>query len=164
MRAVITIADPADPPVRAMVAALDAYLGALYPAESNHLLDIDLMRQPRMRFFAAFAQEEVLAIGGCWLHETYAEIKRVFVAPDARRLGLARRLMQRIEAEALSHGLRMARLETGIHQPESLCLYRRLGYADCGPFGDYPPDDPNSVFMEKRLDPGSILARSSGKD
>ena len=37
---VITIADPAHPPVRAMVEELDAYLVPLYPAESNHLLDI----------------------------------------------------------------------------------------------------------------------------
>jgi putative acetyltransferase len=156
---IVTNADPADPPVRAMVEALDAYLSALYPAESNHLLDIEVMRQPEMRFFAAFRAGEVLAIGGCWLHADYAEVKRVFVTPAARGLGLAKRLMQRIEAEAVAGGLRIARLETGIHQPESLGLYRRLGYADCGPFGDYPADDPNSVFMEKRLDPGVILAR-----
>jgi putative acetyltransferase len=148
---VVTIADPADPPVTAMVRLLDSYLGALYPAESNHLLDIELMRQPEMRFFAAFRDERVLAIGGCWLHADYAEVKRVFVAPEARGQGLAKRLMQRIEAEAMSMGRTIVRLETGIHQPESLGLYRRLGYADRGVFGDYPSDDPNSVFMEKRL-------------
>ena len=43
---VITIADPAHPPVRAMVEELDAYLVPLYPAESNHLLDIETLRQP----------------------------------------------------------------------------------------------------------------------
>ncbi len=148
----IVIADPADTPVRALVEELDAYLIPLYPAESNHLLDIETLRQPEMRFFAAFASEtEALAIGGCWLHAEYAEVKRVYVRPSARGLGLARRIMQRIEEEALSNGRRVARLETGIHQPESLGLYRAIGYVDCGPFGDYPADDPNSVFMEKRL-------------
>jgi putative acetyltransferase len=150
---VITIADPAHPPVRAMVEELDAYLVPLYPAESNHLLDIETLRRPEMRLFAAHRAEEVLAIGGCWLHEGYAEVKRVYVTPPARGLGLAKRLMQRIEEEALASGRLIARLETGIHQPESLGLYRRLGYRDRGPFGDYPPDDPNSVFMEKRLLP-----------
>lgn len=149
----ITIADPAHPPVRALVEELDAYLVPLYPAESNHLLDIETLRQPEMRFFAGFRGEEVLAIGGCWLHEDYAEVKRIYVPPAARGLGLAKRLMARIEEEALACGRVIARLETGIRQPESLGLYRRLGYADRGPFGDYPAGDPNSIFMEKRLTP-----------
>jgi putative acetyltransferase len=148
---VITIADPAHPPVRAMVEELDAYLVPLYPAESNHLLDIETLRQPEMRFFAAHRGDEVVAIGGCWLHGEYAEVKRIYVAPAARGLGLAKLMMQRIEAEAMACGQLLARLETGIHQPESLGLYRRLGYVDRGAFGDYPTDDPNSVFMEKML-------------
>ena len=148
---VITIADPAHPPVRAMVEELDAYLVPLYPAESNHLLDIETLRQPQMRFFAAHRGADVLAIGGCWLHTDYAEVKRIYVTPTARGLGLAKLIMQRVEAEAAAHGRLLARLETGIHQPESLGLYRRLGYVDRAAFGDYPADDANSVFREKRL-------------
>ena len=91
-----------------------------------------------------------MGCGGCWLHGDYAEIKRVYVSPRARGLGLAKKLMDRIEAEARMTGRMIARLETGIHQPEALGLYRRLGYADRGPFGDYT-EDPNSVFMEKLL-------------
>jgi putative acetyltransferase len=147
---VIAIADPAEPSVRALIEALDAYMVPMYPAESNHLLDIETLRRPQMRFFAATVDGATLGCGGCWLHDDYAEIKRVFVSPAARGLGLAKRLMDRIEAEALSSGRRIARLETGIHQPEALGLYRRLGYAGRGPFGDYV-DDPNSVFMEKTL-------------
>jgi len=147
----ITIADPGDLPVKAMVEELDAYLVPLYPAESNHLLDIETLRQPEMRFFAAWRGEEVVAIGGCWLHADYAEVKRIYVTPSARGLGLAKLIMQRVEEEAIACGRMLARLETGIHQPESLGLYRRLGYVDRGAFGDYPADDPNSVFMEKRL-------------
>ncbi|MCA3555274.1 GNAT family N-acetyltransferase [Aestuariivirga sp.] len=134
-----------------MVEELDAYLVPLYPAESNHLLDIETLRQPEMRFFAAYRGGAILAIGGCWLHEDYAEAKRIYVTPAARGLGLAKLIMQRIEEEAIACGRRLARLETGIHQPESLGLYRRLGYVHRGAFGDYPADDPNSVFMEKRL-------------
>ena len=152
---VITIADPAHAPVRAMVEELDAYLVPLYPAESNHLLDIETLRQPEMRFFAAHRGDEVVAIGGCWLHGDYAEVKRIYVTPAARGLGLAKLMMHRIEDEAMASGRLIARLETGIHQPESLGLYRRLGYVDRGAFGDYPADDPNSVFMEK------LLGRSS---
>ncbi|MCB1379004.1 MAG: GNAT family N-acetyltransferase [Alphaproteobacteria bacterium] len=147
---VIALTDPAEPSVRALIEALDAYMMPMYPAESNHLLDIETLRQPEMRFFSARADGVVLGCGGCWLHEDYAEIKRVYVSPEARGLGLAKRLMDRIEAEARIFGKHLARLETGIHQPEALGLYRRLGYADRGPFGDYA-EDPNSVFMEKLL-------------
>jgi putative acetyltransferase len=149
-RIVIAGADPAEPSVRALIDALDSYMIPLYPAESNHLLDIETLRRPQMKFFAAMVDGVTRGIGGCWLHDSYAEIKRVYVDPAARGLGLARRLMVRIEDEARAHGMRLARLETGIHQPEALGLYRALGYVDRGPFGDYGPD-PNSVFMEKGL-------------
>jgi putative acetyltransferase len=78
-------------------------------------------------------------------------VKRVYVSPAARGRGLAKKIMARLEDEARAAGMTIARLETGIYQPAALGLYRALGYADCGPFGDYPADDPMSVFMEKRL-------------
>jgi putative acetyltransferase len=147
---VVTIADPAETSVRVLIDELDQYMIPLYPAESNHLLDIETLRQPEMRFFAAYSEEHTLGCGGCWLHGDYAEIKRVYVSPGARGLGLAKKLMQRIEDEARGCGKMIARLETGIHQPEAIGLYRALGYVDRGPFGEYA-EDPNSVFMEKVL-------------
>jgi putative acetyltransferase len=150
--AVVSIrrADPGSPEVRRLIEELDTYMIPLYPAESNHLLDIEALRQPDMRFFAAEVDGVVRGCGGCRLHGDYAEIKRVYVDPAARGLGLAKKLMQVIEDEARKLGLALARLETGIHQPEALGLYRALGYVDRGPFGEYA-EDPNSVFMEKRL-------------
>jgi len=124
---------------------------SLYPPESCHYLDIETMRQPSMRFFSAAFGGEALGCGGIWLHEDYAEIKSVYVNPKARGLGLAKKLMARLEEEARAAGMKLARLETGIHQPEALGLYYALGYEKRGSFGDYPTDDPNSVFMEKEL-------------
>lgn len=147
---VIARADPAEQSVRTLIEALDAYMIPLYPAESNHLLDIETLRRPQMLFFAATVDGVTRGCGGCWLHDSYAEIKRVYVDPAARGLGLARRLMAHIEDAARATGLTLARLETGIHQPEALGLYRALGYVDRGPFGEYGPD-PYSVFMEKPL-------------
>jgi putative acetyltransferase len=149
----VVITDPAEPSVRVLIDELDQYMIPLYPAESNHLLDIETLRRPEMRFFSAVVDNKVMGCGGCWLHGDYAEIKRVYVSPQARGLGLAKKLMQRIEDEARVSGRFMTRLETGIHQPEAIGLYRALGYAECGPFGNYAPD-PNSVFMEKALAAG----------
>ena len=93
----------------------------------------------------------ILGCGGFWLHDDYAEVKRVYVHPKSRGLGLGRKIMAHIEAEMLAEGRSISRLETGISQPEALGLYRALGYQDCAAFGDYPSDDPFSIFMEKRL-------------
>ena len=69
-----------------------------------------------------------------------------------RAQGLSRALMVALEAHLRASGVPLARLETGIHQPEALALYARLGYVRRGPFGAYRPD-PLSVFMEKPLLP-----------
>jgi putative acetyltransferase len=53
--------------------------------------------------------------------------------------------------ENLNDEILIIKLDIVIHQPEAIGLYRKLGYALRDAFGDYPADDPNSVFMEKRL-------------
>jgi putative acetyltransferase len=74
----------------------------------------------------------------------------MYVAPHIRGRRLGKQILDKLEAQALREGCTWLRLETGIHQPEALGLYRASGFVDCGPFGDYRPD-PLSVFMEKRL-------------
>jgi putative acetyltransferase len=58
--------------------------------------------------------------------------------------------MARLEAEARGLGLGALKLETGDDLYPAHRLYRRHGFTDCGPFGDYA-EGPHSVFMEKRL-------------
>lgn len=60
-------------------------------------------------------------------------------------------IRERLEQHLIEKGIRVARLETGIYQPEALALYRKTGYRERSSFGDYPKQDPLSVFMEKRL-------------
>lgn len=74
----------------------------------------------------------------------------MFVLPHARGMSLGKRILLRIEKQAREEGLSCLRLETGIHQPEALGLYRSAGFVERAPFGDYGPD-PLSVFMEKAL-------------
>jgi putative acetyltransferase len=147
----IALVDPRLPPVAALVRELDQYMTALYPAESNHLVDLDTLASPDVRFFAARSGGEALGCGAIMLKEAYAEVKRIFVSPRARGLGLGRRLLARLEQETRLRGLDLMRLETGTLQPEALSLFAAMGFARSGAFGDYPTDDPYSVFMEKRL-------------
>ena len=142
---------PRQPDVVRLLEALDAYQSRLYPPESNHFLDVEALAAPSVRFFVARRDGRALGCGALRIDpEGYGEVKRMFVSPEARGLKLGRRILDRIEEEARRESLACLRLETGIHQPEALGLYRSAGYAERDAFGEYSPD-PLSVFMEKSL-------------
>ena len=144
--------EPVDQPdVVALIADLDAYQAPLYPAESNHLLDIETLMQPNVLFAVARdADGRALGCGAVVLLDGYGELKRMFVRPEQRGLGVAKQLIRFLEGEAAQVSCNVLRLETGIRQPEALGLYARAGYERRARYGDYP-DDPLSVFMEKRI-------------
>jgi putative acetyltransferase len=148
---VIAREDPRQPEIQRLVRELDAMFEALYPAESNHLLDIETLAGEDTRFFVVRLKGEALGCGALWLHRDYGEVKRVYVRPEARGKRIGRLILRRLEEEARMLALPLLRLETGIHQPEALGLFAAAGFAQCGAFGDYPADDANSVFMEKRI-------------
>jgi len=145
------IESPDQPDVRALIAELDEYQSSLYPAESNHLLDIRSLCQSNVLF--AVVRDADGAAHGCGavvLHSGYGEVKRMFVRPALRGQGIAARMMSFLENQARERGCFQLLLETGIKQPEAIALYRRLGYVECGPFGEYRAD-PLSLFMRKEL-------------
>lgn len=147
--------DPGHPDAQALMALSEALMSALYPSESNHFEPADGLRPPGGSFFGVWRGERLVGCGGVKHfaasdEPAYGEIKRLFVLDSERGRGVARQLMARLEGELVDRGVRLARLETGIHQPEALGLYRRLGYIERPPFGGYAAD-PLSVFMEKSL-------------
>ena len=143
--------DPTTPAVAELLADLDVYQTALYPPASTHLLPATALAAPNAAFLGAFADDRLVGCGGyvnC--AGEYGELKRMFVRPEARRLGVGRQLLSALEAHAAAAGLTVLRLETGVSQPEALRLYTGAGYERRGPFGAYSAD-PLSVFMEKQL-------------
>lgn len=147
----IALESPRQDGVARLLALSDAYAQSLYPPESNHLVDLATLEKPSVAFFVA--RHDGAIAGCCALADAgdgSAEIKRMFVDPVARGLSIASLLMQALEALAAERHLAAIRLETGIHQPEAIGLYRKFGYVEIPPFGDYRPD-PLSLFMEKRL-------------
>jgi DNA-binding MarR family transcriptional regulator/GNAT superfamily N-acetyltransferase len=107
------------------------------------------MRRPRGTFVVALS--DTLPIGCVGLKGTdhgYAEIKRLWVAPSARRLGLGKRLMQTAESLARGLGIALLRLDTNSALPEAGQLYRRTGWVEIPRFNDDPYPD---LFFEKRI-------------
>ncbi len=148
---IITKESPKQPDVIAMLDRLDAYCGELYPAESNHLMDIDSLMHPSVVFLVARDDQGRAAGCGAYVDRGgYGEVKRMYVDSAVRGQGTGGKLLAEIVRRATEAGLASLKLETGIHQPEAIALYERDGFTRRGPFGDYRPD-PLSLFMQRPL-------------
>jgi len=79
---------------------------------------------------------------------TSAEIKRLWVSPAARGLGVARQLMAAAEDAARELGIELLRLDTNSALPEAARLYRATGWREIARFNEDPYPD---LFFEKRL-------------
>ena len=142
---------PDQPDVIGLIEASDAHATSLYPPESNHLLDIAALSGPAVTFLVVRAGGEALGCGAILRDPRgWGEVKRMFVRPDQRGRGIGKRVLAELEKIARAARLDLLRLETGIHNTEALALYRRAGFTERRPFGDYAPD-PLSLFMEKRV-------------
>jgi GNAT superfamily N-acetyltransferase len=78
------------------------------------------------------------------------EIRRMFVTRTARREGVARTLLARLEADALALGYRRLLLETGVRQKPAMALYRASGWRRTTAYGAYV-GDPTSVCFGKTI-------------
>ncbi len=149
----ITAVTAPDDGILKMIEKLDASMKDLYPPESTHLTPPEELSSGANRLFAVKVDGQLMGCGGFRVvGRDYAEIKRIYVDPSSRGLGLAKALLDRLESEARTLGLLEMKLETGILQPEAIGLFERCGYTQCPVFGDYPKDDPYSYFMQKTLE------------
>jgi ribosomal protein S18 acetylase RimI-like enzyme len=87
-------------------------------------------------------RSDAAAAAGCGVlkfhRDAPAEIKRMWVAPQARGLGLGRRLLAELEAHAAACGVRTLRLETNRSLGEAISLYASAGFREVAPFNDEP--------------------------
>ncbi|WP_051294364.1 GNAT family N-acetyltransferase [Gemmobacter nectariphilus] len=104
---------------------------------------------PRGIFLLAERAGQVLGCVGLRPDGAGGEIKRLWVSPGARGLGLSRRLMAAVEQAARDLGYARLRLDTSRHLAEAIALYRRDGWAEIARYNDNPYAD---FFFEKALD------------
>ncbi|HLY49796.1 MAG TPA: MarR family winged helix-turn-helix transcriptional regulator [Solirubrobacteraceae bacterium] len=107
------------------------------------------VRPPAGQFFVAYLHGQAIGCGAVKHHgDEPAEIKRMWIAPRARGLGLGRRLLEKLEACALAGGARVAHIETSAVLTEALALYGSAGWVEVPPFNDEPFAD---HWLEKSL-------------
>ena len=122
-----------------------------YPAESKHGYSVDKLLREGVTFFVTRQGEIPAGCGGIKLFGTeYGEVKRMFVRPQFRGLGLGKLMLDRLAEYAQERQVNILRLETGIYQTDAIRLYERYGFERRAPFGEYT-DDPLSIYFEKRL-------------
>ena len=120
---------------------------------SAHALDVSGLKAPDIQVFAAWEGERLLAVGAIrTLTPDHGEVKAMHTAEAARRAGAGGAILSHLIATARAAGMGRLSLETGAwpYFEPARTFYRRHGFIDCGPFGDYQPD-PNSVFMTMLL-------------
>ena len=107
------------------------------------------VRPPAGQFFVAYLHGEAIGCGAVKHHRGEpTEIKRMWIAPRARGLGLGRRLLAHLEACARAAGARVAHIETSAVLTEALALYRSAGWVEVPAFNDEPFAD---HWFEKAL-------------
>lgn len=144
------VEDPGADDVAPLLQQLDGYLAELYPTGNIRPVSLEALRQPNVTFLTARVDNTPVACGACVRHDDYVEVKRMYVLPACRGLGLGKQLLEALQKEVKRIGCTVIRLETGTAQTEALELYERAGYRRCPPFGEHRAN-PNSICMEKFL-------------
>jgi putative acetyltransferase len=122
-----------------------------YPDESRHGYSVEKLLRERVAFFVTRRDNTLAGCGGIKLFGTeYGEVKRMYVRPQYRGLGLGKLMLDHLAAYARDRQISTLRLETGIYQTEAIKLYERYGFARRGPFGEYT-EDPMSIYFERQI-------------
>ncbi|HST05587.1 MAG TPA: GNAT family N-acetyltransferase [Chloroflexia bacterium] len=161
MPIVITRERPDTADASALISELEAQLAPYYPAESRHGFSVEKLLAEDVPFFVLRYNETPAGCGGIKLFGVeYGEIKRMYVRPAFRGLGLGKSMLNHLADYAVAHSVNLLRLETGIHQHAAIGLYERMGFERIPPFGAYR-EDPLALFYEMRIG-GQAVAADAG--
>jgi putative acetyltransferase len=148
----IEAARPDAAEARALVDELEAHLVSHgYPQASRHGYSVEKLLREAVAFFLTWCDGLAVGCGGVQLcGAEYAELKRMYVRPAFRGMGLGRAMLDHLADYARAHGAVALRLETGIYEDAAIGLYQSFGFRRRGPFGEYR-EDPFSLYFEKAL-------------
>jgi GNAT superfamily N-acetyltransferase len=148
---IVTVESPRSAEAAALLAELDSELLQRYPRHAIHGVELRQLEDDRGFFVVARLDGRAVGCGAVRVLEAgVGEIKRMFVRPEARRRGVARAVLAKLEETARERGFYTLRLETGARQPEAIALYETHGYYRIPCFGEYATD-PFSACYEKQL-------------
>ena len=129
----------------------------VFKSERDLFLDLDGLLEPRARLYIAEINGEPVGIGGLRpLAAQEAEIKRMYVRPSSRGLGVGRAILERLIDDARALEYTTIRLDSARFMHEAHALYRRFGFVPSTPhtweFESIPELRETAVFMRLDLD------------
>ena len=147
-----------DAAAQALIAEVQAEYVRRYGGPDDTPLEPGVFDPPRGAFFVGHLGDVPVAMGGWRMRPDVprlggrlsAEIKRMYVAPPGRRMGLGRAVLAHLERTAAEAGADTMVLETGTAQPEAIALYESADYVPVEKFGHYAWS-PKSRCYGKRL-------------
>jgi GNAT superfamily N-acetyltransferase len=162
---VVLLASEFEEWVRARVLA-DYGIDFEFKSERDLFLDLDGLLEPRARLYIAEINAEPVGLGGLRpLAADEAEIKRMYVRPSSRGLGVGRAILQRLIDDARALGYRAIRLDSARFMQEAHGLYRRFGFVPSSPhnweFESMPALRETAIFMRLDLATDEPVARAS---
>lgn len=138
----LEVVDPRTPAAQECVARYFAELAQRFEAgfdpQRSISAEVTELTPPRGYFVLATLHGEPVGCGALKCHRATGEIKRMWVAPSARGLGIGKRILRRLEQLARRRRIPLLRLETNRALTEAQALYRASGYREVKPFNDEP--------------------------
>ena len=147
-----------DPSVHTLLAQHVSTARAETAPGSAHALDLKGLQSVDVTFWSAWDGDHLVGVGALKrLSSIHGEIKSMHTVETQRRAGVGTAVLRHIIDVARTTGLTRLSLETGswAYFNPARSLYRKHGFVECGPFGDYVAD-PNSIFMTLELDKSPV--------
>jgi GNAT superfamily N-acetyltransferase len=135
--------DPAGTEAQAALARYLEELDARFPTgfapAAGDARDLDALRPPHGTFLVVRSDDTTVGCAGLHrIDDATGEIKRMWIDPDWRGLGLGRRLLDRVEDAARDRGRERVVLDTNETLVEAIALYERAGYEPIDRYNDNP--------------------------
>ena len=124
-------------------------LRSVSPAGSTHVLDIDGLKNPSIKFWSLWENEKLMGCGALkFLNENHGEFKSIRVADQYRGKGYGQKIITHLIAEAKELKIKKISIETGSGEffKSARSLFKNFGFKKCEPFSHYKID-PNSCYM-----------------
>ena len=124
-------------------------LRSVSPAGSTHVLDIDGLKNPSIKFWSLWENEKLMGCGALkFLNENHGEFKSIRVADQYRGKGYGKKIISHLIAEAKELKIKKISIETGSGEffKSARRLFKNFGFEKCEPFSHYKTDV-NSCYM-----------------
>ena len=123
-------------------------LRSVSPAGSTHVLDINGLKDPSIKFWSLWENNKLVGCGALKFLEIYhGEFKSIRVADEFKKKGIGERIIKHLIDEAIKLKISKLSIETGAGEffLPARKLFTKFGFKSCPPFAHYK-DDPNSCY------------------